>query len=323
MSAVTDELIAGNLVVVSGSEDGCSPFYRRVASIAESSTRVSVFRTGGSFILECYGSVNVGRAVCGKVLLIHICHTGVHFRINVELLVGEGARATVDVSDKAEVDVHLHILSPEGIGGPIGFCRITGSLDVGIEIKNTDRELGKDCRAGFIVITGTGDGDSSRIGFCVYGVLCGEAISKLHIIELPMVYVIEVDNGFNRLNSFDSICLEIHPVNRAEGDSVKSCIRGNELQRGILNSRFNLDNTDNYRLVAYLIRYFELNTMITVRNNDAVCRKNATRESRFNLNTVDIYFSGIGIQAGNVINSIGVLICINQEVLILDCSRKI
>ena len=218
---------------MTGSGNRGTPFYNGVTNLAEGSVGITVFRTGRSLVGKRCGSMNVGRAVLGEIYLIHICHDRIHFGIYMEFLVGEGACGAVNIRNQTHINIHLHILCPERILRPVGFGSIAGCLDIRIEVKNTNGKLCENRFAAVVVHTGTGNGNGCGIGFFVNGISCGEALRKLHIIELPMVDVVQVDHGFNLLNGFDSGCFEVHPVNRTEINSVKGRICGNERKRRI------------------------------------------------------------------------------------------
>ena len=232
-AAVTNELVTGNFKCMTGSGNRGAPFYNGVTNLAEGSVGITVFRTGRSLVGKCCGSMNVGRAVLGEIYLIHICHDRIHFGIYMEFLVGEGACGAVNIRNQTHINIHLHILCPERILRPVGFGSIAGCLDIRIEVKNTNGKLCENRFAAVVVHTGTGNGNGCGIGFFVNGISCGEALRKLHIIELPMVDVVQVNHGFNLLNGFDSGCFKVHPVNRTEINSVKGRICGNERKRRI------------------------------------------------------------------------------------------
>ena len=130
-----------------------------------------------------------------------------------ELLVGEGTGGTVGKGDQTLINVHLHILSEEVIRSPIGCSGIAGNLDVGIEVEDTYRKLCKYGSTLIVVGSGASDGDCCRIGLIVNRILSREAFCQLHVIELPVVDAVQVDNSLDRLNRLDLVCNEVHPIN--------------------------------------------------------------------------------------------------------------
>ena len=175
---------------MSGSRNGGTPLYRRVTARAEGSACIAVLCTGRFLVGKSYRSMYMRCSVCDEVILIHISHAGVHFCINMELFIGEGACGSVNMSNKTHINVHLHILCPEGVTGPVSLSCITGSLNIGIKVKNTHGKLGENCCAGIVVDTGTGNRNRCCVGFLCNGIGCSEAFCKLHVIELPMVNIV-------------------------------------------------------------------------------------------------------------------------------------
>ena len=293
---------------VSGSRNGCSPLYYGVAILAVGSAGVAVLCAAGSLVGNSYSGMNVGCAMFSEIDLVDGGKVAIHLGIDMELLVGEGAGSAVDVCDNALVDVHLQILRIEVIGCPIRCGVIAGNIDIGVEIDDADRDLCEDRRAGLIILTGTGDGDGSGIG---HGLACGsilggKAVRKYHMIELPMVDIVEVDLSGNRLDGLDRIRLEIHPIDRAEGNSVESRVSGNQLQCRSGGAGLDLDNANNDRLVACVIADLEFDAVIAVRYGIAVSAHNAVRVRNVDLNAVDISLRGVGIDSADVIKREGI-----------------
>ena len=267
-AAIASNLITDDRKSMTGSGNCSTPFHNGVTAFAEGSASITVFNTGRSLIGKCYGSMNMGRTVIYEIDLIHVRHGGIHFGIYLEFFVGEGARGAVGKGDQTLINVHLHVLSPELIGGPIGFCGIAGNLDIRIEVKNTNGKLCENRLATVVVRAITGNGNGCGIGFFVDSIGCGEAFCKLHMIELPMVNVVQVDHSFNLLNGFDSGCFEVHPVDRTEINSVEVRICGNERKSRIGRAGFHLDHTDDNRLVACVVADLEFYAVVAVRKLD-------------------------------------------------------
>ena len=265
----------------------------------------------------------MGSAVCAEVCLIHVRHAGVHFGIHMEFFVGEGAGSSVIMGDKTHIHIHLHILCPERIGCPVGLCSIAGRLDIGIKIQDTNRQLSQNGSAGLDIVVGTGDRDGCRVGFLSDRVRCSEAFCQLHMIKLPVVYIVQVDHGGNGLDGLKLGCLQVQPVDGTKRNSVKSGICRNKFQGRSGTSGLNLNNTNNNRLVACVIADFKLNTVIAVCHGDAVDRNHTAREGGRNFNTVNVCLCGGSIQTGYIINSIWFLICVKQEIFICNCYRKV
>ena len=293
-AAITSELVAGSLEGMSGCGNGDTPFNNRVTNLAEGSAGVTVFGTSSSLIFKSYGRMNVSRTMCREVFLIHISHAGVHFRINMEFFIGEGAGGAIGKGNETLINVHLHILCPELVGSPVSLGSVAGNQDIGIEVQDTDGQLSQNGSATVVVSTRASNGDGSGIGFFCNRIGCSKAFCKLHMIELPMVNIVEVDHGLNRLNRLDVSCLKVHPINRTEGDSVKSCISGNKLNGGIGRTGLNLNHTNHNRLVACVIANFELDTVVTVCHGSGGGH-NTVCEGGLNLNAVNVNLSGSGI----------------------------
>ena len=265
----------------------------------------------------------MGCAMFYKVGLINSLICCIHLCINMELFVGEGACCTVGMSNKAHINVHLHILCKEVVFSPIGLCSKAGNFDIRIEVENTNGKHSQNSLAGLTGRSSTGERDGSRIGFLSNGIVCCKAICQYHVIKLPMVYTVEIDNGFYRLNALDFVCHEVHPINRAEGDSVKSGICGNKRKSRIGRTGLNLNNADNNRLVACIITNFKLNTVISVCNLITVCGNLAVGKGACNLNAINVNLCGRSVQAGNVIKKLLNAHSVSQSCLVSYGSREV
>ena len=325
-SATTNELIAGNFESMSGSRNGGSPLYNGVTTLTEGSAGVAVLHTGGSLVGNGHSGMNVGGTVRGQVLGIRHAHrlvSCVHLGIHMELFVGEGAGSTVHKGDEPLINVHLHILCEEVVSGPVGLSGETGNIDVSIKVNDTNRKLSKNRCPGIVVDAGASDSYGSGVGFLVDSVFSGEALCKLHVIELPVVYTVKVDHSIDRLNSLDIGCFKVHPINRTERNLVEACISGNELNSGLLFARLNLNNTDNNRLVACVITNLKLYAVVTVCNLNTGRGKYTVSKAGLNLNAVNVYLRGRSIKAGNIIERLFNAHSISQSCFICYSSRKI
>ena len=304
-----DDLSVNDGPEMTGSGNGGAPIYNRVTYFAEGSAGVAVLGAGGSLVLDGLGIVNVGAVLGIEVELVDGVLVGAHLGVDTELLVGEGAGGAVNEGDETLIDVHLHILRIEFVGSPVGSRGVAGNLDIIIEVQDANGDLREHSSAGLIVVAGTGDGDGCGVGhgFAGSGVLSGEALSELHMIELPMVDVVEVDNSLNGVDGLDRVGFEVHPIDGTEGDPVEGIVSGNELQSRSGGTGLNLDNADDDRLVACVVADFELDAVITVSNGIAVRGDNAVSISAVDLNAVDISLGGRSVDAADVVKREGIV----------------
>ena len=325
MTAVTDKLSVFSIsyVGVTGSGNGGAPLNHGVADLAVGSAGVAGLSAGRSLILDLDGGMNVGRAVLQEVDLIHVRHAGVHLGIHVELLVGEGGGGAVHVGDETHVNVHLQILCPECIGGPVGLGGVAGNQDVGIEVQHTDGQLSQNGGAGQVVVACAGDGDGGGVGLLENGVLGGEAVSQVHMIQLPVVDVVEVDHGGNGINGLDVGGLQVHPVDRAEVDAIQGRIGGNHVDGRGADTRLHLDDADDNRLVARLVADLELDAVVTVGHHVTVGGHDAVSVGASHLNAVDVDLSGGGIQTGCVVQGNLVLVGVQTDGLVSHGGREV
>ena len=217
-------------IAVAVCRDRRAPFHNGVTGFAESTAGVAFLDAGGLFIRNRDSRMNMRRTVFRQISLINRSLVGVHLRIHMELLVGEGACVAVSVRNQALIHIQLHILREEVIGRPIGFRRIAGHMDIIVKIQNTDGDLSQNRRAGLIIVAGALEGNLCRIGLFRNGVARGEALGKHHMIQLPVVHVIQVNHSRNRLDRLNRVGLQIHPVDRTKRNPVKRCVRRNEAQ---------------------------------------------------------------------------------------------
>ena len=305
---ITDLLTVLEDPVVTGRGNRGAPVDNRVTLFAEGSAGVTGLSAGRSLVFDRDSGMNVGRTMISEIDLVDRRKVAIHLGIDMELFVGEGGCAAVGMSDDTLINVHLHILRIEIIGCPIGSCVKTGYLDIIIKVQDANGDLRESSSAGLMILTGAGDGDGSGIG---HGLACGsilggKAVRKYHMIELPMVDIVEVDLSGNRLNGLDRIRLEIHPIDRTERDSVESRVSGNQLQGRSGGAGLDLDNADNDRLVACVIADLKLHAVIAVRYGIAVSAHNAVRVRSVDLNAVDISLRGVGVDTADVIKREGI-----------------
>ena len=200
------------------------------------------------------------------------------------------------MGNQTHIYVHLHILRPEGIGGPIGFCGVAGGLDVGIKIENTDREFCQDGSACLVIVARTGDGDRCRVGFRINGIGSGKAGRQFHVVQFPMVDVVEVNHSGNGMDGFNGGGFQIHPIHRAEEDSVQRRIVGYHVDGRSCNARLHFDYADDNGLVARIVANFKLHAVESVCHLHSAGRQNAVGKAGRHFHAVDIDFCRSGIQ---------------------------
>ena len=215
-AAIANELIAGNLEGMFCCGNGGSPLYRRVTFRTEGSAGISVLGTSRSFIIQCNRSVNVGCQVFCPISLVHTVMVCIHFGINMEFFIGEyiESRACIAVNkgDFTLINIHLHILRPEFKVCPYSCCCLARNSHIIVKVNNTNRNLGKNSFSGHIIITCTGNGDISGICFSYDRVFSSETFGKLHMVKLPMVYIVQINYCRNGLDCFNLVRFKIHPI---------------------------------------------------------------------------------------------------------------
>ena len=233
-AGLADELVAGDHELVARGGNGGAPVNDGVALLAEGAAGVAVLGAGGRLVLNGGGIMDVRGAVLREVGGVHVVAGRVHLGRNAELLVGEGAGGAVGKGDETLVNIQLQIVAPEFVGRILPVLRgsLAGDMDVGVIVEDADGDLRKHRLAGLLDLTGTGEGDGSGVGLLVDGVIGGEARCKDHVVELPVVDAVHVDDRLNRLDLLDVSGDEIHPVDRAEEDSVERRVGGNQLHGG-------------------------------------------------------------------------------------------
>ena len=299
---LADEFVAGNHIVVSGRGDRGAPVNDGAAALAEGAAGVAVLGAGGSLVLDGCGIMDVCGSVLREVGGVHVVTGRVHLGRNAELLVGEGAGGAVGKGDEALVDIQLQIVAPELVGRVLPVLRggLAGDMDIGVIVEDTDGDLRENRFAGLIVVTGTGEGDGGGVGLLVDGVISGEALGKHHVIELPVVDAVHIDDRLNRLDLLDVGGNEVHPVDGAEEDSVERRVGGNQLHGGSAGAGLDLEHTDHDRGVARVIGNLELHAVIAVGNGDVARGHDAVGIGSIHGNTVNIRLGGSGIDAGGV-----------------------
>ena len=326
-AAVADQLAVLNAVGMTGGRNGSAPLDHRVTALTEGSAGVARLSTGGFFIFKRHRSMYVGGTVCCEVLLIHIGHAGIHLGIHMELLVGEGiqhiAGIGVHIGDLAHVNIHFHVLRPEGISSPVGLCGVAGRLDIGIEVQDPDGQLRQNGYAVLDIVAGTGNGNGCSVSLFRDGIFSGKALSQFHVVQLPVVDIVQVDHRGNGLNCFDISCLQVHPVDGAEGDPVQGRVSGNHVDGRSLNTGFNLDNADDNRLVTCIVADLELHTVVAVCNSDVIGGHNTVCIGGGHLNTVNVDLSGAGVQAGGVVQGNFVLVSVQFDRLVRHSSGEV
>ena len=219
-AACANQLIAGYFKFMSYRGNGSSPFYGRITFIAESSAGITGFGASSSFIGNGYRIVHVSGPMFQEVIFINRLIGCIHFGINMEFFVRKGTGGSVCMSNKTHIYIHLHILCEKVVGSPISFCSKTRNLNIGIKIQNTNRKFRKHCRTGIVICSSTSNGNGGCVGFFIDRIFGSESFCQFHMIQLPMVYTVQINNGRNRLNGFNLGCLKIHPINRTKCNSI-------------------------------------------------------------------------------------------------------
>ena len=292
---------------MAGSGDGGAPVDHGITACAEGSAGVAGLCAGGLLICDGSRGMDMGGAMCGEVCLVHVGHGGIHLGIHMELLIGEGAGAAVHMGDLTHVNIHLHILCPELVSSPVGLGGVAGYLDVSIEVDDTDGQLCQNSIAGLGIDAGASDSDGGGVCLLCDGILSREAVSQIHVVQLPVVDVIQVNHSGDRLDGLDVGGLQVHPVDGAEGDSVQSSISWNHLDGGSIVAGLDLDHTDDHGLVACVVADLKLHAVITVCHS-GIGGHHATRKGGRNFNAVNVNLSSCRIQAGSIVQGNIVLV---------------
>ena len=270
----TGQLAVNHLkIVICYSRNGCTPVYNRITYFTEGSAGIAV-GTGFSLVGKSHRRVNVRATMLRKVrVAAHGLEVGVHFRIHTEFFIGEGiqniAEIAVYIGDLTHINVHLQVVRPEVVGCPYGCCIIAGNVHIRIKVDDPNRKLRENCLAGRIIRASTSDCNGRCVGFFVNSIRCIKAVCQNHVIQFPVVYTVQVDHSFNRLNGFDVGRNQIHPEHRTKVQSVlfnQGRIVGNNLNGRSLYTGFHLENADHGSLVACIVVNFKLYAMITVCN---------------------------------------------------------
>ena len=304
-AAVADDVLAGDLIIVTRSGDHSSPLHGRITDVAPGSADVAGLGAGGSLILNGVRSMDVGGALLVAVSNVHIGGVGVDLGVHPELLVGEGVQhvslVIVHVGNDTHVDVDLQVVRPQLIGLPVGLGGVAGDLHIRVKGNDADGKLCQNSLAGLTVDAGTADGDGRGIVLLINRILSGEALCQLHVIQLPVVGTVEVDDGGNLLNGLDIGSDHIHPVNRAAQQTVQGSVGGNHVDGGGVHTRLDLDETDLDSLVAHLIADLELNAVVTVGDRQIGDLDLTVLVGAIHLNTVHVSLHGLGVDAGVVV----------------------
>ena len=160
--------------------------------------------------------MNVSCAFSVFVIGRNDCVREIHFCVNAEFFVGECTESTrivtVNVSNFTHVNVNLNVIWPEAVAHPICCCCEAFDIDVCIIVNYTDRKLCKCCCACCVIFACTCDNDFCCVVFHVNGVCSSKACCEFHVVEFPVVAVVEVDNCFNFFDCFNSCSVNVHPV---------------------------------------------------------------------------------------------------------------
>ena len=310
-AGLADELVAGDHKLVTRRGNGGAPVNDRVAAFAEGAAGVAVLSAGGRLVLDGGGIMNVRAAMGREVGRVHVVAGGIHLGGDAELLVGEGSGGAVSKGDDTLVDIQLQIVTPELVRRPVLRGGLAGDMDIVVIVEDANGDLRQHRFAGQIVVTGTGEGDRGGIGLLVNGVVGGEAFCQHHVIKLPVVDAVHVDDRFNGLDLLDIGGNEIHPVDGAEEDSVERRVGGNQLHGGSAGAGLDLEHADHDRGVARVVGDLELHAVVTVGNLDVGRRHDTVCIGRRNLNAVDEDLGGGGVDAGGVRERVRNLVRVN------------
>ena len=304
VAASANQLGAGDNVAVAGCGNVSTPVNDGIADCAVGAAGIAVLGAGGSQIGNSGRSMDVSGATLCLKGRIHDTGGNVHLGVHAELLVGEHAQDSrliaVNIGNLTHIDIDLQVVRPEIVGIPIGLGSVAINEDIRIVVDHADGQSCQSSRAGLGVLTGTGNGDGSGVVLRVNGVLSGEAIGQNHVIQLPMVGVVEIDHGLDRLDGLDVGSIQVHPVERTAVQTIEGGISGDKLNGRSVNAGLDIDETDNNRLIAHVIGDLELHTVHTVCDRDIADGHTAVVVGNLDLDTVNICLCGSNVQAGSV-----------------------
>ena len=290
-----------NLPVMVLGRNGLTPVNHRITDIAEGSVRITAAKAGSRNILHRHGGVDMAGASFRQEGRIHELLGNVPFRVHAELFVGEGAGGAIGKGNHTHVHIHLHILRPELIiARPISLCRIAGCPNVRIEVNHTNGKRSQRCFTHLLVLPCPADCDVCRIGFGVHRVFSGKPVCHHHVVQFPMVYIVQVDGGGNGLNGFNVGGIDIHPVNRTAVQSVQRRIGGHHLHRGHIRAGIHRNHANNAGLIAHIVADFELNAMHSICHSDAGNAHDAVIEGNLHFLAIHIGLGGIDVQTGGI-----------------------
>ena len=178
-------------------------------------------------------------------------------------------------------------MTPELMSCPILCSSLAGYMNIVIIVKNAYRNLRKNCCACLITETGASKCDSSSIGIFINCVRSSEAFRKYHMVKLPMVYAVHINNSLNRLNCINSSRFKVHPVNRTKENLIKRRISRYKLHFGCFFTGFNLEYTNHYSGITGIIGNFKSNSVITVSNCNILSSHNTAGIRNRYFNTVN------------------------------------
>ena len=299
----------GNDKVVALRIYNSTPYNRRVTFCTPSSASITIFGTGGIFICYCFCRVYMiaVRLIVITAIIFQIYTISVRYTIGSNIRSRECVTCTVKILYNAILRLNVNrqrrsanIVTFPRFNSVIMLMVITGYI-----VPYTNRQTCQGCSTCSRNITVTCKCKSYNV-FCLIICCCefpftSKSTENSHVIQFPVIHTVKVKFYSNGLNRFNSICLNVDPINRAIKHILKFRILRYYVYGIFIIIRIHSDLSANLSIVTLLITNTHTDSMCTVCKIIIINADYAIFKSTGNCFTVDICYSCRIIKTGSIV----------------------
>ena len=298
---------------VAGGGSSCAPFHNGVTFGAEGAAGVTVFGTGSGLVFQSLRSMLMPAGFF-RSAGSHTGKVGEQFGIHLDRCHSKGGLCAIGKAYLAQPGRQLNVdganirFLPHLLSGIFSVLHAAG-------FPGADRQLCQHSLAAEGNFTGSGNGNGRVVGCFIDAVSSAEALRQFHVIQLPCVLAVQIDNSGNALNFFNGGSLYIQPIYRTDGQFIGIGIFRYNADRGCGRASGQHDLALGIAHIAHIVADLDTDGMRAVGQSNIADRNIAfrsTADATGKLNAVNINLGRRCIQAG-IIRFGGIIACLDHE----------
>ena len=287
---------------------------------------ITIFGTGSSLVLcfACGMEVPAALIVLQEVFLLLSRSqfappaTDLTLGIHLDLITGEHLGSTIRILDLTgqRVDDDVIVMTNKFLPAFIGVIHAiaievavaTGRRNISgvflfLKLPGLNRNGNNRLFSGCFYFAGACDGDIRKILACdISGIRSCKAIQRFHVLEHPLVHIVQIQRQGNALNIFHVLSHHVNPILRTGRHQSRIGLRRNPDVRVIVCSLY-IDLPNDGGIVARLVANCELNGMHTILQLSRINGHGLAVKFTADFVAIDIRLSGSTIKTGCIYES--------------------